>query len=264
MQQRVLQGLPLGTGPGVGGELFFPGPHQGEPALPEQVADVPEIRGCRANALHRGQQALHLVKGFPAVAHAVPAGVGKDHLPGQIPPCGQLQPVEGQHQFHLMPVQPGKAPVRLHADVIELPDARAQLQDLGGHGRGVMLHAGQQGLGMQAGAPPLQGGLGQIDDGQLLAQHVQVGPGALGFEDPGQLHVLQCLHRGAETGQIGPEHGHSQQEHHAPGQHQQGQIPAGRQGFVTDEAYHGKTLESSLPGKGPWRSRSVPPPGISR
>ena len=88
--------------------------------------------------------------------------------------------------------------------------------------------------------------------------------GALGFEDPGQLHVLQCLHRGAETGQIGPEHGHSQQEHHAPGQHQQGQIPAGRQGFVTDEAYHGKTLESSLPGKGPWRSRSVPPPGISR
>ena len=198
------------------------------------------------------------------MTHAVPAGMGKDHLPGHLAPCGLLQAVEGEHHLHLVAMEPGKALVRLHADHIELPDARPQRQDFSSHGRGIMGHAGQQGLGMQTGPPPFQRGLGQIDDGQLLAQHVQVGPGALGFQDPGQLDVLQGLHSGTEAGQIGPEHSHRQQEHQAPGQHQQEQIPAGRQRFVADKADHDKTLGNSPPGKGPWRSRSIPPPGVSR
>lgn len=250
--QLVFQRLPEGTGLGVGSEFFPPGSGQSELALPEQVADVPEFPGPCAYLVHRSQQATHLVKGFLAVAHAVPAGMGKDHLIGQLPSRGPLQAVEGKHHLHLVAVEPGKYPVRLHADIVELPDTRAQVQDDTGHGRGVMLHAGQQGLGMQAGTPPLQGRFGQIDDGQLLAQHVQVGPGALGLQDPGQLDILQGLHRGAETGQIRPEHGHRQQEHHAPGQNQQDQIAAGRQRFVADVTYHGKTLESSPPEKGPW------------
>lgn len=263
-QQLVFQRLPEGAGLGVNSEFFPPGLAQSALVLSEQVANVPELFRSCAHLLYRSHQALHLFKGHPAMTHAVPAGMGKDHLPGHLAPRGLFQTVEGEHHLHLVAMEPGKALVRLHADHIELPDARPQRQDFSSHGRGIMGHAGQQGLGMQTGPPPFQRGLGQIDDGQLLAQHVQVGPGALGFQDPGQLDVLQGLHSSAEADKIGPEHSHRQQEHQAPGQHQQDQVATGRQRFVADKADHGKTLENSPPGKISWRSGSVPPPGVSR
>lgn len=230
-QQLVFQLLPQDARLLVGGEPRLPGDGQGAPALPVGLAGPAgrAVRRAVAQGRHRRQQAPHLLKSLAAVTHAVLAGVGKDQRPGQLSSRELLQPAHGQQKLHLAPVQAGQGPVRGHAGIIQLPDARRHGHGHGSRGGRVVPHARQQGLGLQPGPTPLRRGLGQIDDGQLLAQHIQVGPGALGLQDAGQLLVLQGFHRILEPGQIGPEHGHGQQQHHAPGQHQQGQIALDRQ-----------------------------------